>query len=125
MPNDARRWRSTAAVQSAARELRRDLTPAERRLWQHLRSGQLAGYRFRRQHSVGRFIVDFFCAEASLAIEIDGDSHAERAEYDAERTVWLEKQKGWRVLRFSNDDVFRNIEAVVQAITAALKKPPP
>ena len=101
------------------------LTPAERKLWQRLRSDQLAGYRFRRQHFVGRFIVDFFCAEASLAIEIDGDSHAERVEYDAERTAWLEKQKGWRVLRFANDDVHRNIEAVVEAITVALKRPPP
>ncbi len=120
-----RRWRSSAALQSCARELRRALTPAEQQRWHHLRSRQLAGYGFRRQHPVGRFIVDFFCPAAKLVIEVDGDTHAEQTDYDAERTRWLNEQKGYGVLRFSNDDVHSNLPAVLDAIVAALKRPPP
>ncbi len=108
-----------------ARELRRALTPAEQRLWQYLRSGQLAGYGFRRQHPVGPFIVDFFCPVVKLVIELDGDSHAEQLKYDAERTRWLEEQKGCQVIRFTNEQVQHDIEAVVEAISAVLKRPPP
>ena len=82
-------------------------------------------YSFRRQYPVGSFIVDFFCPASKLVIEVDGDSHAEQPEYDAERTRWLEQQKRYRVIRFTNEEVHRNIEAVVDAITAALKAPPP
>jgi very-short-patch-repair endonuclease len=120
-----RRWRSSAAVQSRARELRRTLTPAEQTLWQHLRSGQLARYGFRRQYPVGRFIVDFFCPAAKLAIEIDGDSYAQQIDYDAERTRRLEEQKRYRVIRFTNDEVQHHLAAVLDAIVAALKRPPP
>ncbi|MFI5395862.1 MAG: endonuclease domain-containing protein [Candidatus Binatia bacterium] len=126
MPEPSRhRWRSSAALQSRAGELRRALTPAEQQLWQHLRSRQLAGYGFRRQYPVGRFIVDFFCPAAKLVIEVDGDTHAEQTDYDAERTRWLNEQKGHTVLRFTNDDVHRNLAAVLDAIAAALKRPPP
>jgi len=120
-----RRWRSSAALQLRGRELRRALTPAEQRLWQYLRSGQLAGYGFRRQYPVGPFIVDFFCPAVRLVIEVDGDSHAEQAEYDAERTRWLGEQKRYRVVRFANEEVQHNIEAVVEGIGAAVKAPPP
>ncbi|HEX7407891.1 MAG TPA: DUF559 domain-containing protein [Candidatus Binatia bacterium] len=120
-----RRWRSSAAVESRARELRRALTPAEQQLWHHLRSRQLAGYGFRRQYPVGRFIVDFFCPAAKLVIEVDGDTHAEQTDYDAERTRWLNQQKGYTVLRFTNGDVHRNLTAVLDAIVAALTRPPP
>ncbi|HEX7409229.1 MAG TPA: DUF559 domain-containing protein [Candidatus Binatia bacterium] len=120
-----RRWRSSAAGQSHARELRRALTPAEQQLWQHLRSRQLAGYGFRRQYPVGRFIVNFFCPAAQLVIEVDGDSHAEQTDYDAERTRWLNEQKGYTVLRFTNGDVHHNLTAVLDAIVAALTRPPP
>jgi very-short-patch-repair endonuclease len=120
-----RRWRSSAAVQVRARQLRRALTPAEQRLWQYLRSGQLGGYGFRRQYPVGPFIVDFFCPAAKLVIEVDGDTHTEQAQYDTERTRWLEEQKTYRVIRFMNSEVDHNIEAVVEAITAVLKRPPP
>ena len=104
-----RRWRSSAPVQLGARELRRTLTPAERTLWQRLRRGQLAGYGFRRQYPVGRFIADFSCPAAKLVVEIDGDSHAQQADYDAERTRWLMEEKSYRVLRFTNEDVHRNL----------------
>jgi very-short-patch-repair endonuclease len=120
-----RRWRSSAAVQTRARQFRRALTPAERRLWQRLRSGQLGGYSFRRQYPVGPFIVDFFCPATKLVIEVDGDTHTEQAEYDTERTRWLEEQKTYRVIRFMNSEVNHNIEAVMEAIAAVLKRPPP
>ncbi|HEX7424315.1 MAG TPA: DUF559 domain-containing protein [Terriglobales bacterium] len=119
-----RRWRSSAAVESRAREFRRALTPAEPQLWQHLRSRQLAGFGSRRQYPVGRFIVDFFCPAAKLVIEVDGDSHAEQTDYDAERTRWLNQHKGYTVLRFTNAEVHRNLTAVLDVIVAALKRPP-
>jgi len=113
-------WRATSIIQSRARELRKVLTPAESKLWQHLRYRQLAGAHFRRQHAVGRFILDFYCAKAKLVIELDGESHLEQAEYDAARTDWLCEQKALRVLRFSNDQVFDRIEAVLKQILEAV-----
>ncbi|CAG0938168.1 hypothetical protein BROC_00130 [Candidatus Brocadiaceae bacterium] len=101
------------------------MTPAEKKLWAYLREGQLDGAHFRKQHAVGTYIVDFFCAKAKLVIEVDGDSHADQVEYDAQRTAWLNEQKHYRVLRFTNDDVHRNLDAVMQAIAAALQEPPP
>lgn len=99
-----------------ARELRQPQTAAEATLWHHLRNRNLI-YKFRRQHPIERFIIDFYCAEAKLCIEIDGDSHlkAEQAEYDAARTEYLE-QLGYKVIRFTNDDVRYNIHAVVDEI---------
>lgn len=102
-----------------ARELRHPQTPAEQKLWQILRSRQLDGYKFRRQHPIGWYIVDFYCAAAKLIIEIDGDSHAEQVEYDQVRTEWLESQ-GYRVIRFTNDEVFRQVEGVIEAILRAV-----
>ncbi len=102
-------------VRERARQLRSSLTPAEVVLWQHLRLHQLGGFKFRRQHPIGRFIVDFYCAEYKLAVELDGDSHAQQVEYDATRTEWLE-QHGYRIVRFSNQDVMNSIEAVVTEI---------
>jgi very-short-patch-repair endonuclease len=112
-------------MQSRARQLRRQMTPAEIKLWQRLRGHQLRGAHFRKQHAVGKFIVDFFCATAKLVIEIDGDTHALQEEYDAERTRWLNAQHRYRVMRFANDDVLHNIESVLEAIAAALSEPPP
>ncbi len=112
-------------MQARAKELRRELTPAEKKLWAYLREGQLDGAHFRKQHAVGTYIVDFFCAKAKLVIEVDGDSHADQVEYDAQRTAWLNEQKHYRVLRFTNDDVHRHLDAVMQAIRAALQEPPP
>ena len=108
-------------MQQRARELRRDMTPAERKLWQRIRNGQLDGAHIRKQHAVGPFIVDFLCATSKLVIEVDGDTHAEQVEYDEERTKWLNEQKQYHVIRFTNDEVMRNIEAVVEAIREALR----
>jgi len=122
MPNTPRaHWRASTTMQARARELRRDMTPAEKKLWQRIRNGQLDGAHFRRQHAVGRFIVDFFCAQARLVIEIDGDIHADQLEYDAERTRWLNEQKHYRVIRFTNHDIHHNLDAVLEKIREALK----
>ena len=114
------RWRASREMQQRARELRKEMTFAEKRLWQYLRNGQLDGALFRKQHAVDTYIVDFFCAKSKLVIEVDGDSHAEQMEYDAARTQWLCEQHQCRVLRFTNHDVLTNIEAVVEMIRAAL-----
>ena len=98
-----------------ARELRQRQTPAEARLWQALRSRQANGLKFRRQHPIGPYIADFYCAQVQLVIEIDGDSHAEQVEYDQARTAWLESQ-GYRVLRYTNSEVQENITAVLENI---------
>jgi very-short-patch-repair endonuclease len=101
-----------------ARVLRADATPAERELWELVRSGR-CGARFRRQQPVGTFIVDFYCASATLVIELDGAGHAERQAYDAARTAWLEG-KGLTVLRFPNADVLQRPQLVHAVILKAL-----
>ncbi len=121
MPNPTHpHWRASTQMQARARELRRELTPAEKKLWQRLRNGQLNGAHFRRQHAIGTYIVDFFCARSKLVIEVDGDSHTDQIAYDAERTQWLNEQKHYRVIRFTNDEVHHHLEAVLQAIAEAL-----
>jgi very-short-patch-repair endonuclease len=114
MPNE-KHYRIHPAIRQRARELRRPQTPAEARLWQRLRRKQLNGYYFRRQHPIGRFVVDFYCAQAHLVVEIDGDVHAIQEEYDANRTEWLEEQ-GYRVTRFTNDQIFHELDAVLEHI---------
>ena len=98
-----------------ARELRRGQTPIEERLWRELRSRQLAGMKFRRQHPIGSFIVDFYCADKRLVVEIDGDSHTDQIKYDEKRTKWLEYQ-GYRVIRFTNREVLNQLSAVLEKI---------
>jgi very-short-patch-repair endonuclease len=100
------------------RELRKDSTFPERRLWSCLRGRWLCGLKFRKQHSVGPFIVDFYCHDQRLVIELDGASHDGRGQYDVEREDYL-KAQGLRVIRFSNDDVLRDIEPVLRAILIA------
>ena len=104
-------------ILARAKELRRLQTPQEQKLWQRLRGKQLYGGKFRRQHPIFRFILDFFCYQHRLAIEIDGAGHAdlEQQQYDQARTEWLE-QRGIRVLRFTNQQVDTNIEGVLQEI---------
>ena len=121
-PQPKNRWRASAEMQHRARELRRTMTPAERKLWERLRYGQIEGAHFRKQHAVGRFILDFFCAKAKLVIEIDGDTHITQMEYDEQRTQWLNEQKHYRVIRFTNDEVHHHIEAVLERIREALKE---
>ncbi len=105
------------AILARARELRRPMTPQERKLWNRLRRKQLYGFKFRRQHPLFRFILDFLCFEHKLVIEIDGGGHYEPTQlaYDQARTEWLE-QRGFRVIRFTNRDVDTNIEGVLQEI---------
>ena len=102
-----------------ARRLRRRATDAERRLWRALRNRRMAGAKFRRQHPVGRYIVDFVCLEHRLAIEVDGGQHILQAEHDEKRTAFLASQ-GFRVLRFWNHDVLLRTDEVLEAIYRAL-----
>ena len=109
----------------AARELRQEATDAEARLWNALRGRRLAGLKFRRQHPYGRLVLDFFCVEHGLAVELDGNIHAEltQAARDAERTEFLQAH-GIRVLRFKNDQVENEIETVLKQIEEAILIPP-
>jgi very-short-patch-repair endonuclease len=113
-------WRSDPDVKQNARELRRNQTPAEASLWSHLRARQLDGMRFRRQHPIGPYVVDFYCAESRLVIEVDGDTHAEQVEADQARTAWLES-RGYRVIRFTNSEVRRQLEAVIEETAEACR----
>ncbi|AJA07924.1 hypothetical protein SKP52_04985 [Sphingopyxis fribergensis] len=106
-----------------ARRLRRDATPAEKKLWSTLRAGGIAGFKFRRQQRIGPFVVDFACQSARLVIEVVGDSHAQQIDYDARRTQFL-AEEGYRVLRFTNSDVLDNLEGVCRAIELALASRP-
>jgi very-short-patch-repair endonuclease len=106
-----------------ARKLRKKSTDAERRLWFLLRDRRLLGYKIRRQRPIGPYIVDFVCIEHRLVIEVDGSQHAENPADDL-RTRWLEG-KGWRVLRYWNNDISNNRDAVLEAILNALEPSPP
>jgi adenine-specific DNA-methyltransferase len=120
MAEHAPGFRLPPALLRHARESRHEPTAAEQRVWAAVRDHQL-GVHIRRQHALlGRFIADFYCAQARLCIEIDGDTHAEpgQIEYDAARTAWL-SQRGCRVIRFTNADVFENLVGVLEAIRSA------
>jgi very-short-patch-repair endonuclease len=104
-------------VQQNAKELRQSLTPAERILWERLRDRRLSSLKFRRQHPIGAFIVDFYCPAARLVIEIDGGIHLEQVETDVLRTQEMEAQ-GYRVIRFTNEQVAGDLESVLAAIQA-------
>jgi very-short-patch-repair endonuclease len=104
-----------------ARSLRRNTTSVERRLWQGLRREQVAGFRFRRQVPLGGFIADFACLEARLVVEVDGATHStdQEIERDTPRSTALRAQ-GFDVLRFTNADVYRNVEGVLETIRLRL-----
>ena len=106
-------------MRERARDLRKTPTEAERLLWQHLRRRQLGGFRFRRQYAIGPYIVDFYCFEERIAIEVDGGQHTRHAAYDAQRTSSLESE-GVRVLRFWNNQVLGEVEAVKHLILEVL-----
>jgi very-short-patch-repair endonuclease len=114
-----RRWRAGAATQIRVRQLRQEQTAAEAKLWYHLRGRQLGGFKFRRQHPIGRFIVDFCCLERSLVVEIDGPVHRDQPEYDASRTQWLQ-DAGYRVLRYTNEQIDQQLAAVLADLRLAL-----
>jgi len=106
-----------------ARSLRHNQTDAERLLWSKLRNRRFTGFKFRRQFSLGRYIVDFVCFESRLIIELDGGQHSDEAakNYDAERTAWLEGQ-GFRVVRFWNHELFQDGDAVEELIWQRLQE---
>src|SRR5215471_16587248 len=110
----------SAMPHKRARELRVNMTDAERRLWSALRDRRLQRFKFRRQHPIGPFIADFACVEHRLIIEADGGQHAE-SDTDARRTRWLEAD-GWYVLRFWNNDIMRNTEEVLETIRKVLER---
>ncbi|MDE0405028.1 MAG: endonuclease domain-containing protein [Nitrospira sp.] len=107
-----------------AQELRQHSTDAEQALWKHLRNRQLAGYKFRRQVLIGKYIADFVCFERKIVIEVDGGHHQEQALYDTDRTTWLESQ-GFQVLRFWNHEILAEAEAVQEALLVALQQSSP
>jgi very-short-patch-repair endonuclease len=111
-----------AKLKSKVQEMRHNPTPAENVLWQRLRNRRIGGAKFRRQHAIEGFIVDFVSIEYRLIIEVDGDiqEQAEQQAYDAQRQAFLEAQ-GFRVLRFNNGDMLQSTDAVVQMIGDALK----
>lgn len=105
------------------RHLRSNMTDAEKAIWQMLRNGQMTGYRFRRQHPFGDYILDFVCLSAKLVIEIDGGQHAEQVLADKRRDLFLH-DAGFRVLRFWNNQVLTETEAVREAIWQSLQVSP-
>jgi very-short-patch-repair endonuclease len=116
---------NTPDMKPLRKSLRNGSTPAERELWNVLKQSNLGGYKFRRQQSIGRYIVDFYCPSSRLAIELDGESHFtdEAMAYDQERTNFLTTQN-IRVLRFLNTDVHQNLDAVCERILEELGTTP-
>jgi very-short-patch-repair endonuclease len=107
--------RSPQYVIKLARSMRLNLTPSERILWEELRAKKMSGYKFRIQHPIFRYILDFYCHNKMLAIEIDGDIHKLRQDYDEYRDEFL-KNIGITTLRFKNEDVVNNLEKVLVEI---------
>ena len=107
-----------------ARGLRVGQTDAEQLLWYHLRSRRLQGWKFRRQHQLGSYIVDLVCPDAALIVELDGGQHGDQMIYDERRTLELESM-GYKVLRFWNNDVLKNLDGVLEVILEALASPAP
>ena len=103
-----------------ARSMRHFPTAAEDQLWERLRARRLGGLKFRRQHAIGRFIVDFYCAEAGLIVEIDGPVHAKRRDEDAARQSYIEALR-LRVVRFNNAELEADVPSVLAAIADAAR----
>src|SRR5260221_2218105 len=102
-----------------ARQMRSEPTPAEVALWERLRGRKVAGCKFRRQHAIGKFIVDFYCLEKQLVVEVDGPIHEYTQEEDAVRQEFLESL-GLKVVRVSNDEVFGGMEGGIGGIVGKL-----
>ncbi len=104
------------------RQLRQNITKAEKILWEKVKDRQIEDCKFRRQYSVAEFVIDFYSPELKLAIEIDGDSHFQNgaAEYDKERQVFIEST-GIRFIRFTNDDVYNNLSGVLEYIAQNIR----
>ena len=114
-------FRAKPETLETARILRRRMTETENLLWEKLRARQILGLRFRRQHPIDFFIVDFYCHQARLVIEIDGEIHSQQADYDDGREAHIEKYD-IKVIRFTNFEVINDIEKVLDKIKSTLKE---
>ena len=112
--------RTTPKIFGHAKQLHRNMTPAESKLWAHLRAHRMGNVHFRNQHAIGKYIVDFCAPRKKLIIELDGSQHLEQAKYDAERTAFFES-KSYRILRFWNNDIMNNLDAVLKVIWSTLR----
>jgi very-short-patch-repair endonuclease len=122
MPS-AKRITPLAVPHLRARRLRHEQTDAEALLWRHLRDARLNGFKFRRQFPIDKFIADFCCLRSKLVIELDGEQHAEQATRDALRSEALAR-RGYRVLRFWNDEALTNMDGVLEVILQTLNPSP-
>ena len=117
-------WKTTPdlweKLKPLARQMRKEPTPAEAALWQCLRGKKVLGFRFRRQHAIERFIVDFYCRKAKLIVEIDGPIHQYTIKEDAARQEFL-VSKGLAILRFRNEEVLGDCDDVIERIEAVLR----
>ena len=111
-------WQSDRATREQARKLRKNLTLGEATLWDAIRAKK-RGFKVRRQHPIGDFIVDFYCPEQRLIIEIDGDAHLDQIDHDAQRTAIL-NDLGFRMIRFTNNEVENKLREVLQRIDATI-----
>jgi very-short-patch-repair endonuclease len=114
----------TDGAGARARGLQHNMTEAERRVWQILRSHQMQRHKFRRQVPIGRYIADFVCHEARLIVEIDGGQHARSSPREAERNAFLQNE-GYRIVRFWNNEVLANLDGVRETIANELGPPHP
>lgn len=117
------RERGSKNMKSLARALRRQATDAEHLLWKHLRGRRLAGYKFRRQVVIEPYIVDFVCFETKLIVEADGGQHIEQMQYDEKRTAILQSL-GYEVMRFWNNEILGDVNAVLEQIQYRLIEVP-
>ncbi len=115
MPEMHNHWRTSSKVFKNAKDLSRNMTDAETALWQALRSHQIDGVHFRRQHAIGPYVTDFCSPRKKVIIEVDGGQHLEQEEYDVRRTMFLESL-GYKVLRFWNDEVLTDMDLVLERI---------
>ena len=115
-----RRIRTGKLVQERARELRKQMTPTEKILWEHLRNRKLAGFKFRRQHPIGPYISDFYCAESQLIVEVDGGIHNTQQDYDRERDQAL-TARGLHMIRIKNEEVLWDIDGALELILKTCK----
>jgi very-short-patch-repair endonuclease len=104
-----------------ARELRKTSTGFEKTLWRSLRNSALDGFKFRRQHPAGPYFLDFACVEKLVAVELDGAGHFDDVAYDAARDAWL-RARGWRVLRFTNDQLVSGLSLVLETVVSTLRR---
>ena len=122
-PRERARVRDPKTLLARARAMRHEASDAERMLWRHLRARRLAGFKFRRQEVIGPYIVDLVCFHARLIIEADGGQHAEQQVYDQQRSAAL-AARGYRVLRFWNNEVLNDIDGVLERIRMGLVRSP-